>query len=861
MGAALSVLLLCLLAPSVGMGQQAAPKQILAIYWYSKDYPGNIEFDTRFQAELRRRAPAGVEFYSEYLEDNRFPGENQSILFREYLRRKYAGRPLDVIAANTHTTLNFLLENRDVLFPRVPIVFGTLDPPPPEQLQQGAGATGILYLFTYRETLELALRLHPGTEHVFVVSGAPSDRPAREELRDFAKRVEITYLTNLPLAELIQTVRTLPGKSIVLYHWQRILDGRGGIVESTDVLSLMARQSRAPIYSMSGIHIGLGVVGGYGLTVEGNAVKMAELAWRVANGARPSEIPVAPAPSAPIFDWRELQRWNISESWLPPGSVIRFRELSFWQRYRWRMVGVLALLAFQCGLIAALLIASRHARKKSAELEEYKDRLEKLVQSRTVELVEARDQALAANRSKSVFLANVSHELRTPLNAILGFTGLILNRSGLSDRDRHDLSLVGNSGEHLLTLIDDVLDMAKIETGRVTVESHAFDLPALVDETARMLRGRAHAKNLELVVHIGPAVPHFIRSDSGKLRQILTNLIGNAVKYTERGSVTVRLDSRSRSAPLDPLLIVDVEDTGIGIAAEDQARIFDPFVQAGNARSVKGTGLGLSITRSFVKLLGGGVSVESEVGRGSRFRVEIPARPATAEEVAAPAAGLREVLSLAPEQPEFRILVVEDHEANWILLNRLLQEVGFLVRVVENGEQAIEAFLEWRPHFIWMDLRLPGISGMEAAKQIRALDGGQDVRIVAVTGSTFSSQREEVLAAGFDGFLRKPYRPREIFDSMASLLGAGYLYRERVAAEAPGALSPADLAALPKSLRDDLAEALISLDAERIAAVVARVADQDPAIASILRRFTASYAYTPILDALQSGAGRRPTSA
>src|SRR5690348_6811967 len=137
MGAALSVLLLCLLAPSVGMGQQAAPKQILAIYWYSKDYPGNIEFDTRFQAELRRRAPAGVEFYSEYLEDNRFPGENQSILFREYLRRKYAGRPLDVIAANTHTTLNFLLENRDVLFPRVPIVFGTLDPPPPEQLQQG----------------------------------------------------------------------------------------------------------------------------------------------------------------------------------------------------------------------------------------------------------------------------------------------------------------------------------------------------------------------------------------------------------------------------------------------------------------------------------------------------------------------------------------------------------------------------------------------------------------------------------------------------------------------------------------------------------------------------------------------------
>src|SRR6185369_707463 len=191
---------------------------------------------------------------------------------------------------------------------------------------------------------------------------------------------------------------------------------------------------------------------------------------------RPQDIPVENGPSVPMFDRRQLQRWGISEDRLPPGSMIQFRELTFWQQYKWRGVGARVVFGLQALLIGALLVGRRRARRTRQELEEYKGSLEDQVQKRTAELAEVRDQALAANRAKTIFLANMSHELRTPLNAILGFSSMVLRDPGLSDRHRQDLAIVGSSGEHLLELIDDVLDMAKIETSNTAVESAQFDL-------------------------------------------------------------------------------------------------------------------------------------------------------------------------------------------------------------------------------------------------------------------------------------------------------------------------------------------------------------------------------------------------
>jgi signal transduction histidine kinase/ligand-binding sensor domain-containing protein/CheY-like chemotaxis protein len=545
-----------------------------------------------------------------------------------------------------------------------------------------------------------------------------------------------------------------------------------------------------------------------------------------------------------------VQGSNNDMVWNEKGVSLAITVLPpWWATWQFRTFLVLS--------IAALVFGAHRLRVRALRAAAAKLQIQ--VSERTRELTTARDAAEAANRAKGIFLAHMSHELRTPLNAILGFSGMVLRDPSLSDAHRKDLAIVENSGEHLLELIDDVLDMAKIETGGVVVERASIDLHRLVNDTVNMLRERARTKNLELFVDISSRAPHFVRSDPGKLRQVLTNLVGNAVKYTDEGSVVIRLDARPGDSTADLLLVFDVEDTGIGIAPEDQARIFDPFVQAGSARTRKGTGLGLSISRHFVQLLGGAIHVESAPGRGSCFHVEVPAQIAEASEVIAETARVEQVIGLEPGQADYRILIVEDQRENWLLLQRLLHSAGFQVRVVEDGGQAVETFSAWRPHFIWMDLRLPVLGGMEAARRIRELEDGREVTIVAVTASAFGSQREEVIASGFDDFLRKPYRSTEIFDCMALHLGVRYVYgqtAESAVSDLPGTLRPEDLATLPAALRDELEEAVMSLDPERVALLVSRVSEENVLLGSVLGRLADKLAYSPILSALKNSKSR-----
>ena len=287
-----------MLTPLGALAQSAPPsKHVLGLYWDAKENSANDDFERTFRAALRYAVAGSVEYYSEYLDSERFPGENQSEALRDYIQRKYARRPIDVVVTNAIPSLDFLFKYRGELFPRTPIVFSSTSRPSAAQLKTGAGATGIIYVTSYRKTLDLALQLHPATEHVFIVSGAtPSgdswETMARNDLQGFQTSAEITYLTDLPLDGLTARLRTLPERSIVLYVWQRLRDRQGVLLESRDLLSLVAPLIPVPVYGMSFANIGHGIVGGYVWTMETRAAKAAEVASKVLSGTRPQDIPL-----------------------------------------------------------------------------------------------------------------------------------------------------------------------------------------------------------------------------------------------------------------------------------------------------------------------------------------------------------------------------------------------------------------------------------------------------------------------------------------------------------------------------------------------------------------------------------------
>ena len=479
------------------------------------------------------------------------------------------------------------------------------------------------------------------------------------------------------------------------------------------------------------------------------------------------------------------------------------------------------------------------------------------------ELARATQAAKAASQAKSEFLANMSHELRSPLNAILGFTH-ILKKTALEPEQKESLQIIYRSGEHLLALINDVLDISKIEAGRVVLSKSEFDLYRLLDELQQMFHPMAQEKGLVLEVVRPPVLPQIILSDRLKLRQILINLLSNAVKFTTSGRITLCVEVLARTnleaTSEAQLFTFSVTDTGVGIAPADQTRLFEAFVQTESGLSShQGTGLGLAISAEYAHLLEGELTVDSAVGEGSTFSLSLSAVPVNAAvEVAELDLRDRQVIGLVPGQAASKILVVDDLSFNCKLLCQLLTNVGFDVRTAENGQAAIAQWQTWQPHLIWMDMRMPKMGGLEATERIKALEQRSPDRrtvILALTASAFEESRAAAIASGCDDFVSKPIQPAKIFEKIAQHLNVQYIYSDmdeaasELSADEP--VTPALLAETTGDWRYALTQAVLDLDDEAILRLTDDLPKAQGAIALAVRKCVEELSYKKLLQVLQ----------
>lgn len=563
---------------------------------------------------------------------------------------------------------------------------------------------------------------------------------------------------------------------------------------------------------------------------------------------------------------------------------------------------------FQVAEVLARVEHQLTIRRLSHQLQAQNQQLQQEIQER----LKAEKAAEAASKAKTEFLANMSHELRTPLNAILGFTQVMSRDLQLSTEQREYLRIINRSGEHLLDLINDILDLSKIEAGLCSLDETSFNLYRLLDSLEEMFQIKAEQKKIKLIFIVPSDIPHYIKTDSKKLRICLINLLGNALKFTENGTVTlrVRVEETIGNRENQPLkrceeaeiltntssdnnfpaahspcqfphsLHFEIEDTGTGIAAEEIAGLFDAFVQAEIGRKVaEGTGLGLTITRKFVQLMGGEIQVSSVLGEGANFKFDIKiAEPDSLELIAQP---LRRVIGLEPNQGKYRLLVVDDTKENRLLLVKLLEPIGFEVREAENGAEGLTLWESWQPHLIWMDTRMPVMDGLEATRQIRAQErergrsretlirrwdnqeneqvlqskqiGSVSVLpntapptvIIALTASLFEEKRGEILAAGSDDFVRKPFAEDVIFEKLSEYLGVRYRYedsptsthlprRVEPSGERSDAFFLAELAKMPLSWVNELFEAANVVNEELVFELIQKIPQENSSLALAL---------------------------
>ncbi|MEA5536551.1 ATP-binding protein [Crocosphaera sp. XPORK-15E] len=488
------------------------------------------------------------------------------------------------------------------------------------------------------------------------------------------------------------------------------------------------------------------------------------------------------------------------------------------------------------------------------QLKESFETLETRVKQRTLELEKA-------NQAKQEFLSKMNHELRTPLNLILGYTERLNQDKSLNNEQKKELEIINRSGEHLLSLINEILDISKIEAGQIELKENSFDLYQLLDKIKEMFDLTAQSKGLNLILENRLNNDcHYIYADEGKLRQVLINLLSNAIKFTKKGTITLRANSLNNNAHELQFIQLEIEDTGQGIYPEEINKLFNAFEQTKSSINTQiGTGLGLYISRQFVELMGGKITVTSELNQGTIFTIELPIKLSQAGAIF-PQAIEYKVIGLAPNQPLYRILVVDDHVASRQFLANLLLSVGLSVQTATNGQEALDLWQKWQPHLIWMDLEMSIMDGCEATKRIKKTAEEHSCYILALTADFSETRRTMALSCGCDDFVGKPFRTKVIWEKMSEYLGLQYIYEPLKMTvdhsgqqeEASSILTAESLKAMPTDWLEQLYQGSLYLNGKQVLSLIEQVSLSHPVLAKSLKELAETYQFARITELIDS---------
>ena len=731
-------LLVLAIGLAAGSGQASAVPNILVIHSYNPDLSWTSDIH-RGITEALAQSSGAYSLSTEYLDAKRYPQQDLLNMQTELIATHVRSNTFNAVIVSDDAAFNFVLQKREELFQGIPVIFCGVNNFQPEMLRGADGITGVSEILSVQETLDAALTLHPKARELVIIGGALSstDRSNRSRflrlMPAYSQRLRFHFWQDMPTATLLDRVAGLgPDTIVFLNNVIAGLDGR--MLDFGPSVALIRARTKNPIYGLWDFFLGHGIVGGKLVNGVEQGRIAARMTLRILDGEPPSSLPVVKdVANRFFFDHRELDRLGIDEDLLPPDSVIVHRPQSIFEANKKL---ILAFTSIVLGLLVVIfsLALVVHVRRQTLR-----------------ELHVARRKAEEANEAKSLFLAHMSHEIRTPLTGIMGLAELAANTPSNSSLQEY-LAMIRQSGQSLLHIINDILDFSKVEAGKLVLRKTSFNILKMLHDSIAFFKPGAQEKGVSLSLILDAQLPETVLGDETRIRQIFFNLLGNAVKFTEKGEITLRLASLATAENSNIVAHFEIKDTGCGIPAEKQSCIFERFTQADHfpTRTYQGTGLGLAIVKQLIEVMGGTIHVRSEDGVGSTFFFSIPLERVHLEERAQEADS-----SAAPAVPSLAVLVVEDNAINQLFLQKSLEKLGHGVKCVANGQEALECLRASSFDCILMDIQMPVMDGTRATQRIRQ-ELGLSLPIIALTAHAMHGDREKFLQQGFDEYLPKP---------------------------------------------------------------------------------------------------------